>query len=139
MPFFEPFERSDVALAFVRESASKRHAAAMATLADVCAMSSLPADTPSVLTRALEEHAMVAIHFHPDRYRLGGIQTDSESGWKCTCLTGRCTCMGGRGTVAESLLASGVVLSQFATGVSNGKLDHAKGGARDEWDIHANR
>ena len=127
--------RTETALACVREYAAQRQDAALATLSEICAMSALSADTPSVLTRALEDNAMIAIHFHPDRHRLGGIQTtDPLSGWKCTCLTGRCTCMGGRGTVADSLLASGVVLSQFATGVSNGRLDHAQGGERDRWE-----
>ncbi|CAE7763252.1 GALNT11 [Symbiodinium sp. KB8] len=101
---------ADVATNHVKELAMQRRQRAAGTLADIFEMSALPADTVEKLTFALQAHGRVAIHFHPDRLVKGGE------------------------TVAGSLLATGCIQSQFESQISNGRVDSAPGGKRDQWE-----
>mmetsp|Transcript_23561 Transcript_23561/g.58713 ORF Transcript_23561/g.58713 Transcript_23561/m.58713 type:complete len:363 (-) Transcript_23561:263-1351(-) len=89
---------------------TKRQDQAKGTLASICEMSDLPADTTERLINALQAHARIAIHFHPDRLLQNGQ------------------------TIAGSLLGTGCIQSQFESQVSNGRLDPTVGGARDQWE-----
>lgn len=100
---------ADAALRHATELAAAHQEAAKGALSQVCAMSDLPADTAEQLTSVLRQHARVAVHFHPDRL-----------------VSGR--------TVAACLLESGMLQSQFESGISNGRLDTEPGGARDRWE-----
>jgi hypothetical protein len=73
-------------------------------------MSALTEEDLDALRGAIRAHARVALHLHPDRLGPGGE------------------------VVAAALLAGGVYRSQFETGLSNGKVDPAPGGARDQWE-----
>jgi hypothetical protein len=63
------------ALEFVRELSRRSEPRSVETLRQVCSMSSLmPDHTISILISALQEHARIAIHFHPDsRDTQGGL------------------------------------------------------------------
>ena len=94
--------RAQAALTHVEAIAASQRDAARSQLAQICAMSALPEEELfDAMTNQLRTCGRIAVHFHPDRD-------------------------GGHGnTVAGSILASGVLQSQFESGVSNGKLDHA--------------
>ena len=101
---------AEVAIQHVQQLAEPRQKRARGTLMDIFEMSALPAETIDKLTAALQAYARVAIHFHPDRLVKGGE------------------------TVAGSMLATGCVQSQFESQISNGKVDSAPGGKRDQWE-----
>ena len=100
----------EVAVKHVHEVAEKRQKKARETLIDIFEMSALPEETVEKLTYALQAHARVAVHFHPDRLAKGGE------------------------TVAGSLLTTGCIQSQFESQISNGRVDFATGGKRDQWE-----
>ncbi|CAE7731967.1 nucI [Symbiodinium pilosum] len=101
---------AEVAIQHVQQLAEPRQKRARDTLMDIFEMGALPVETIDQLTAALQAHARVAIHFHPDRLVKGGE------------------------TVAGSMLATGCVQSQFESQISNGKVDSAPGGKRDQWE-----
>mmetsp|Transcript_73574 Transcript_73574/g.172605 ORF Transcript_73574/g.172605 Transcript_73574/m.172605 type:complete len:364 (+) Transcript_73574:106-1197(+) len=101
---------AEVAINHVKDLAMQRRQRAAGTLADIFEMSALPADRVEKVTVSLQDHARVAIHFHPDRLVSGGE------------------------TVAGSLLATGCIQSQFESQISNGRVDSAPGGKRDQWE-----
>ena len=65
------------------------------------------ADMLAELTCLLDKNGRICSHFHPDHIDQNGS------------------------TVAASLLASGKIMSQFESGISNGRVDTSQGGFRD--------
>lgn len=69
--------------------------------------------SPALYRRAWEavhDRACVVAHFHPDRITRSGLP------------------------VIDSMLATGILATQFETGVSNGSLTPFSGGPRDNWE-----
>lgn len=106
----EPRDRQRAALEHVAARARGRRDAARARVAEVLRMSDLSPGDFDAAQDAIRAHARVALHFHPDRLGPGGL------------------------AVGEALRRDGVYRSQFETGLSNGKVDPAPGGARDRWE-----
>lgn len=98
------------ALRHVEAAARRVEATDRARIADLLARAGCDPDNYARALECVRVHARIALHFHPDRFRL-----------KST-------------TVAEALLEGGVYRNQFETGLSSGSISAFPGGARDAWE-----
>jgi hypothetical protein len=98
------------ALANISAYAKSRKKSALDTIDNVCKMSNISPSTYEAMIGWIKQHAMVALHFHPDR------PTSTMQ------------------PVIQALLECGMYKSQFETLLSNGKLSPDPGGARDLWE-----
>lgn len=93
----------------IRAEAAMHRPASLQTLAHILSMSNIGLLALDKARRTINEHAHIALHFHPDR-PVGDT------------------------LVALALLRDGVYKNQFETGVSNGLVSVAPGGLRDDWE-----
>jgi len=126
----EPLHPSQTAaIAHIRNQALMMKQAAYSDMVYCLRMGNvLPSKLDSAL-EAIDQHARIAIHFHPDR-PAQAPKTNVTSG--DDAITG-----GERPqvyTVAHSLLDDGLFRSQFETGISNGSVSAWPGGMRDDWE-----
>ena len=98
------------AIHFVEEYARPRCKTARETLQIICERSNIKSDMIDSMIENIQQHANIAIHFHPDVVNLEGK------------------------SVLENLLEGGVYRNQFETHLSNGLLDPTVGGRRVQWE-----
>jgi len=98
------------ALDHITQYARHRKSGAGKAIDEVLYMSGIASETLEAAVGKIKSHAMVALHFHPDR-------PDREMK-----------------TVAEALLEQGIYKSQFETSLSSGGLTAYPGGQRDIWE-----
>jgi hypothetical protein len=98
------------ALEFVREAAVTRDPAVLGRINALLGRAGARQHAYTRALDALQRHARVVVHFHPDRITRDGS------------------------VVAEGLRATGMYRSQFETGISTGSVTAFAGGPRDGWE-----
>ncbi|RJE86938.1 DUF3626 domain-containing protein [Paenibacillus sp. 1011MAR3C5] len=99
-----------LAIDHIAAYAQSRKDDAASIIEEVLAMSNIHGETLEQAVASMNQHARVALHFHPDR-----LNPAMKS-------------------IAEALLEEGVYKSQFETFLSNGSVSAYPGGQRDVWE-----
>ncbi|RJX40605.1 DUF3626 domain-containing protein [Paenibacillus pinisoli] len=99
-----------LAIQHIGSYARARKDDAESIIQEVLAMSNIADVTLGQAIKSINDHARVALHFHPDRLNSA------------------------KKSIAEALLEEGVYKSQFETLLSNGSVSAYPGGQRDVWE-----